>query len=177
MKRRGSGWAAVALLASLVAACGGDSTGPATGSLAVTVAGLPSGTAADVTVTGPAGYNRALVGSETLAGLAPGNYTVTAGPISAGAQLYAGDPVSQTVVVAEGSTPATAQVAYAVSTGNLAVTVTGLPAGAAAAVTVTGPGGFEQSLSASGTLTSVAPGSYTVTAEPVSAGGSQYSPT
>ena len=176
MTRRASGWVRTALVL-VISACGGDSTGPSSGSLAVTVTGLPGGASADVTVSGPGGFASALGGSATLSGLTPGNYSVTAEAVTAGSAVYAGSPASQTVTVAEGSTPAPALVTYAVTSGNLTVTISGLPGGTAAAVDVTGPGGFDQTLTASGSFSAIQPGSYTVTASPVSAGGSQYTPT
>jgi hypothetical protein len=48
--------------------------------------------------------------------------------------------------------------------GSLAITLTGLPQGANAGVTVTGPGGFSRTLATSLTLTSLMPGSYTINA-------------
>jgi hypothetical protein len=175
MTPRASGWVA-AVLGLVLAACGGESTGPSTGSLAVTVTGLPGGAQADVSVLGPGGFTRALTGTQTLTGLTPGPYTVSADLVTAGGDVYAGTPVSQSVIVPEGSTPAPAQVTYAVTTGSLTVTITGLPGGATASVQVTGPGGFDQTLTATTTLTGLAPGSYTVAASPVSASGSQYAP-
>src|SRR5436190_12437544 len=60
------------------------------------------------------------------------------------------------------------------TTGSLEVAVSGLPAGASADVTVTGPGSFTQHLTGSQTLTSLQPGSYTVSAPAVTAGGAGY---
>src|SRR3712207_3262623 len=91
-----------AFLLLLLAGCGGDSTGPSSGSLAVTVAGLPAGAAADVSIGGPGGYNQTVSASQTLTGLAPGSYTVSADPVTAGAVVYAGSPGSQTVTVSQG---------------------------------------------------------------------------
>ncbi|HUF36751.1 MAG TPA: hypothetical protein VMN37_12425 [Gemmatimonadales bacterium] len=167
-------WVGAALLL-LIMACGSDATGPATGGLAVTVSGLPSGAAADVTVTGPVGFTRTLGGSATLNGLTPGSYDIVADPVSAASAVYAGSPASQTITVAGGATPVPAQVTYAVTSGALAVTIAGLPAGTSAAVEVTGPSGFQAALTGSATLTGLVPGSYVVTASPVNA-GSQYSP-
>ena len=42
--------------------------------------------------------------------------------------------------------------------GSLLVTINGLPTGAQAGVTVTGPGGFSRTLAATGTLTQLAAG-------------------
>ncbi len=165
------------LLVLALAACGGDSTGPATGSLAVTITGLPGGNSADVRVTGPGGYSRSLAASTTLSGLAPGSYTVTADAVTSGTAVYVGNPPAQTVGVSEGGAPTAAQVTYSVSTSSLVVTISGLPQGTDAAVDVTGPGGYHESLTSSATLAELDAGSYTVTAAGVSAGGSQYTPT
>jgi hypothetical protein len=62
------------------------------------------------------------------------------------------------------------------SGGSLAVSVSGLPSDADAAVVVTGPSGYSHDVNATQTLTGLAAGSYTVSADPVSAGGQSYSP-
>ena len=158
-----------------LAACGGGSTGPTTGSLALAVSGLPSGVEGDVSVSGPSGFSREVGASETLSGLAPGSYTVAAAGVSVGAAVYAPSPSSQAVVVSGGD-PASAEVVYAVADGALAVTIAGLPSGTDAAVTVTGPGGFTRQVTATETLSGLAPGQYTLTALPVTDGSDQYSP-
>ena len=61
------------------------------------------------------------------------------------------------------------------STGNLYVTVTGLPAGSSANLLVSGPGGYSQVLTGTQTLTSLASGTYTVAASSVSVGLATYS--
>lgn len=175
MSRRGL-CAVAAWLVVLVAGCGGESTGPTSGSLAITVSGLPGGTQANVGVGGPGGYTRTIEGSATLNGLPPGTYVVTASPVTSGSAVYAGEPETQLVAVSEGSVAATAQVIYSVSTGSLSVTISGLPAGTAASVQVSGPDGYGQALTTSATLTGLAPGGYTVTAGSVSASGTQYDP-
>jgi hypothetical protein len=78
--------------------------------------------------------------------------------------------------VSEGDTPAAAAVAYATIVSGLTVTVDGLPSGAAADVTVTGPAGFSQTITATHTFNDLPTGTYTVTANSVSSGGSDYSP-
>src|SRR3990170_1325324 len=97
-------------------ACGGGSTGPSTGSLALSVSGLPSGSVADVSVSGPSGFHRQLEGSEILSGLVPGSYTVSAAGVSAGTAFYAASPPSQGVVITGGD-PVGAEVVYAVGNG------------------------------------------------------------
>jgi hypothetical protein len=159
----------------LLAACGGGSTGPTTGSLAVTVSGLPADTQADVSVSGPSGFARQVGESETLSGLTPGSYTVSAAGVSVGPAQYAPSPSSQAIVVGGGD-PANAEVVYAVADGALAITVGGLPSGTDAAVTISGPGGYSRQVTASETLTGLVSGQYTITALPVSDGAQQYSP-
>ena len=55
----------------------------------------------------------------------------------------------------------------AAQVGALVVSLNGLPTGAPASVTVTGPGGFTRTLSATTTLTAMAAGNYTVDAAEV----------
>jgi hypothetical protein len=61
-------------------------------------------------------------------------------------------------------------------TGELAVTVTGLPSGAPASVVVTGPNGYSQAVPHSTTLLNLAPGSYALAASTISAGDTSYVP-
>ena len=161
--------------ALLFAACGGGTTEPSAGSLALEVTGLPAGLDGEVAVAGPGGFNRTVERTETLSALAPGSYTVTATSVTAGNAQYMPAPATQPVTVNAGET-ATAGVAYSAAERSLAVTVAGLPAGVDAAVTVSGPGGYSRQVTASETLTGLAAGQYTVTAIPVSDGGDQYTP-
>jgi hypothetical protein len=61
-----------------------------------------------------------------------------------------------------------------VSSGNLHVTVTGLPAGSSASLLVSGPGGYTQAVTGTQTLSSLAPGTYTVVASNVNLGAATY---
>lgn len=60
-------------------------------------------------------------------------------------------------------------------TGALRLDIFGLPAGQAAAVQVAGPGGFARTLTQSQTITNLAPGSYTVSAQSVAGYAPQVS--
>ncbi len=146
-----------------------------TGSLQLTVSGLPGGVPASVNITGPGGFSQHFTGTQTLTALPPGTYTITAAAVSSGGTSYLPVPVTQTSPVNGGATTSAA-VVYATSTGGMNLTIGGLPAGVLANVTVTGPGGFSHSLTASQTLSSLVPGSYTVTAVAVLSGGTTYSP-
>ncbi len=150
---------------------------PATGALTVSrLADFPSGASASVTVTGPAGFSQIVTGTQAFTIVTPGVYTVTAAAVSAGGFSYAPATTTQTAtVIANGAT--TASVVYGATDGHLAVATNGLPAGAAASVTVTGPGGYAQAVStAAQTLTGLGPGSYTITAANVTTSGVTYVP-
>jgi hypothetical protein len=60
--------------------------------------------------------------------------------------------------------------------GAVTITISGLPEGGAGSVAITGPGGT-QGISASGTITGLAAGTYTVSAVDIVQGGSTYAPT
>ncbi|MBA3522234.1 MAG: hypothetical protein H0T90_07025 [Gemmatimonadales bacterium] len=165
-----------ALLLLLAVACSTETTGPSTGSLAVVVLGLPPSGSADVTIAGPDGFSQAVSGSQTLSGLTPGSYSVTASAVNVGSSSYAPAPPSQSVTVTRSEVAASANVLYGASGGNLTVTVSGLPSGAAAPVMVTGPGGYSQPIPATRTLSMLPVGTYTITAESVDAACSQYTP-
>ena len=165
-----------AALLCLVAACGGDPTDLDSGSLALDVSGLPAGTPAEIHVTGPDGFARDVTASGTLSNLASGDYVVTAAVVTSGSQAYSPTPASQTVAVSELAAPSGASVSYARASGSLTITVTGLPVGTAPAITVSGPGDYNRSVTASETLSALVPGEYTVTALPVSDGSAQYTP-
>ncbi|MBM4187030.1 MAG: hypothetical protein FJ206_06925 [Gemmatimonadetes bacterium] len=148
-----------------------------TGTLTVTVAGLPAGLAGAVTITGPGGYSHATPVTETITGLVPGGYTIGAGNVTSGGTTYFPSATSQAAVITASTVAVQRTVQYTVGVGSLAVTVTGLPGATAASLLVTGPNGFSQTLTGSQTLTSLALGSYTLTASPVTAGGISYQPT
>ena len=117
---------------------------PESGSLAITISGLPGALAASVTVRGPSpGLPIVLTAGRTLPGLNPGLYQVEAaavGPNTPPYGPYAATPARQEVRVESGQTTP-APVTYAATQGALTVAISGLPAPAAARVTVTGPQG------------------------------------
>ncbi len=149
---------------------------PVTGSLNVSIAGLPAGTSASVAIGGPSSYSQSLAGSQTLSSLVPGTYTVAAANVTVSGTVYAASVPSQAVMVTAGTT-ASASVIYAAvppSVGALAISVGGIPAGAPATVTVTGPGSYSRQISATQTLTGLVPGSYTIAAANVTVSGTVY---
>ena len=146
-----------------------------TGSLAVTVSGLPAGSAAAIVVKGPSGFSRTLSASETLTELAPGSYDITALQVTSGADRFGVSPATQTASVSARTTTHTTA-GYAILTGSLSVGVSGLPAGTLPNVTVTGPDGFSRTVSASSTLAGLSPGAYRIAADAVTSNGRTFAP-
>jgi len=81
-----------------------------TGTLQIQVTGLPAGTGANVTVTGPNGFNTTVTANASLQ-VAVGNYSITANTVLAGGMAYGAFPVQQTATVGGGSS-STVQVSY-----------------------------------------------------------------
>ncbi len=148
-----------------------------TARLAVNVTGLPNGVNASVTVTGPGGYANVLTSSTAIELLTPGAYTITAADVVSGGVTYRPAPTTQTVQLPASTTQVTANVVYSVGTGSLTVTIDGLGAGVNGAVQVTGPSGYTQQVTATQTLTPVPPGTYTITASPVTSNLTTHNPT
>ncbi|MFN7798530.1 hypothetical protein [Gemmatimonas sp.] len=146
-----------------------------TGALAVAVLGLPTGTNANVTVSGPNGFTRTLTATTTLGLLPPGVYTVTAAPVSAGAASYTPTPATQSVTVTATAVAAGATVSYALPGGSIAIAASGLPAGSTPVFTLSGPGG-PRTQNGAGTVSGLAPGSWTVSAATVSNAGTTFTP-
>jgi hypothetical protein len=139
------------------------------GSLEVTITGLPSGTNADVVVSGPSGFSQQLTTSSVLSNLTPSDYTLTAKVVTVGSDSYTPTPTNQTISIAAGSkTDVTVTYTKQSSTlGQLAILLKGLPTNMNAGVTVTGPNGFSETLTASKTFNDLPPGEYTLTASKV----------
>lgn len=183
-RSRGLAGMAAGITLAGVLACGGEPAGvnpppppppAAAGALQVAVSGLPAGTSALVNVTGPGGFLTSVPASRTIADLVAGQYTIEAAPLLIQGATWSPTPPTQVAAVAAGAT-ATASVGYAISTGSLSIALSGVPLGASAAVTVAGPGGFQASVTTATTLSGLAPGPYTVTADPITFEGDGYAP-
>jgi hypothetical protein len=145
------------------AACGDPADpDPPTGSLQLSIAGIPDTINAPVTLTGPGGFSVQVPRGQTFATLVPGTYTISASQVVTSIATFVPAFQSQTVVVgANGSSQAT--VIYSVTTGAISVVVTGVPAEVPWKVHIAGPGGFRDSTSVNRTLGNLVPGIYTVT--------------
>ncbi|MGH7526775.1 MAG: CARDB domain-containing protein [Gemmatimonadales bacterium] len=117
------------MVLSLTLGCGGSPTGPSglgNGRLTLAVAGVPAGSSASISVTGPGNYQQSVTASQTLSGLHGGTYTITAQPISANATDYNPSPPSQAVAVVSGIT-ASAAVSYtSAASGGLNLRIDGV---------------------------------------------------
>jgi len=105
-------------LLALFAACGGGSEVSVvitTGSLLVSVSGLPAGVDGNVAISGPGGFTLTIPATQTSTSLTPGTYTVTASEVLSGSAAYTPQPATQTVAVSAGAT-ANASVSYASAT-------------------------------------------------------------
>ena len=162
----------------LAFALGCDNTsGPRTGKLSLSVQGLPSGMAAQVTLSGPANFSRVLSGPEIVANLKPGDYKLTSVSVFNGSARYSPLPDTQTVTITKSDTPVEAMVTYLLTTGSLAVNVDGTPAGSSPTIRVTGPKGFNQTISGTTTLEGLDAGTYFIIAQELVADQQRYAPT
>ncbi len=81
---------------------GGGTPGPTTGSLALTITGLPNLLSGSVQVTGPGGFTRTAQASQTWSGLTPGSYTIAAAPVA----TYLPSAATQSATVTAGQSTA-----------------------------------------------------------------------
>ncbi|MEP6689844.1 MAG: hypothetical protein ABJD07_01740 [Gemmatimonadaceae bacterium] len=165
-----------ALAGVILSACK-DSSGPTSGTLTLTVSGLPSGVAGSVMVTGPSSYTKSVSSGESIAGLTPGSYTVAASSVTDASGTYGASPASQTVTIAASATPVPATVSYALITGGMTVTIAGVPTGSTGAVTLTGPGGYTHPITATETIVGLTPGAYSLNASPVTTSAGRWGAT
>ncbi|MEO7358884.1 MAG: hypothetical protein ABI120_01055, partial [Gemmatimonadaceae bacterium] len=102
---------------------------PNTGTLDVSVTGLPTGASGDVVVTGPDNYRRTFGNTLSINALTPGRYHVEARGVKLAAGSYAPSNAQQDIDVAAGSTAASVTVAYVLAPSMVDVAITGLPGG------------------------------------------------
>lgn len=169
------GTQSVIVSGSVPATAQGISYAVASASLSLTVLGLPQTAPANVSVSGPAGFNQTVGGTTKLELLEPGDYTVTANAVQWTGKTYRGAPGMQRVTLSASATPVLAAVEYGAGNGFLELTIVGLPAGTDAAVTVTGPNAFTRAFTFSSTLSYLEEGTYTISARDVGSNLTTYS--
>ncbi len=139
---------------------------PAPAAVDVTISGLPGNTPAVVSLTAPDGSFNAITADRRISPAAAGRWQMSAANVQSSGFTYAPSPATRDTTVSAGDT-LRVPVAYALSTGAIALAVTGLPQGATGFVTITGPGGFAEARTSTATMTDLAPGTYTVRADSV----------
>ena len=118
---------------------GGGSGGSSTSSLAISITGLPAGLNGIVVVSGPHGFERTVLTTQSLANLAPGTYAITASDVLSGSSVFAPQPVSQNIDVTAGAA-ATAQVVYSAA-GALRLALQQVVTGLSSPLFLTAPAG------------------------------------
>jgi hypothetical protein len=153
-------------------------TGPTTGTLEIaTVTSGPSQDPDGYLVSIDGGTNQPIGTSATvrLTNVTAAQHTVELLGLAANCGVTGDNPLGVAVEPGE-----TARVSFAVTcaatAGSLRVIIEGLPAGAAGAVTVTGPGNFSQVVTETRTLSPLTPQTYTVSAADVVSGSTTYTP-
>ncbi|MEO7361866.1 MAG: hypothetical protein ABI120_16160 [Gemmatimonadaceae bacterium] len=141
--------------------------------ISVAIAGVPGASAAAVTLTPPSGASIAVTASTRLPAALAGRWQMAAAVIKSGGYSWAPTPMSKDTSVASGDS-LTFNVQYSISTGAIAFLVTGLSNGVNGAINVTGPAGYQKSITATTTITDLAPGVYTVKSDSVQSGGITY---
>lgn len=147
-----------------------------TGALAITLAGLPDATPAPIVISGPDGYTRTVGEPTSIVGLKPGTYSIEARQVQVSSATYAATPGVQVVEVTATAAPSLAHVAYALASGSVEISISGLPTGANGSLVVSGPANYQSTVSSSSTLENLTPGLYTVTAANIMS-GSLFIPT
>ncbi|MEX2180272.1 MAG: hypothetical protein WD801_16275 [Gemmatimonadaceae bacterium] len=165
----------IPLLFGALAAVGCEPN-PTTGTIVLTIEGLPAGVPVAARVTGPDNYATVVPATGTLEGLIPGEYLVRVQSVTVGGDLYTSSVTQQMLNVAAGETESST-IPYALTSGSMDFTIAGLPAGAAANVIVRRADGFARLVPASGVQRGLGAGSYTIHADTtVTAVGDKFGP-
>ncbi len=146
--------------ALLLGSCDGGPTGPNVGTLAITVSGLPAGAAAAINVSNADGFSQLVTATTTLEAIPAGTYVVSLDIVDADGDLFVG-ALPEEVRVRRGRTVSFAAT-YALGSGAIAFTASGVPEGATAQATLTGPGGIARPALIPGTTRGLIPGSWTI---------------
>ncbi len=147
-----------------------------TGSVRVAATGLPTGAAPAAMLSGPNGYSRAISSATRIGGLVPGAYTVTPAPVTAQGHTWSSTTPPVTVQVVASPTPQDASLTWQLATGAIAVQLDGIPSGATATASISGPNAYARTVASGETVTNLAPGTYTVTASAIQSGADRFLP-
>ncbi len=145
------------------------------GAISVVVNGLPDGTNAAIALTSPNGETIQLTDDYSNAVALPGLWRLNASEVSANGFTWLPDKAFEQLELAAGA-QRTFNINYSVASGALTVQLQGLPENAPASVSVTGPQGFQRTVTRTETFTDLTPGSYTASAGNITHNGTKYAP-
>jgi hypothetical protein len=144
------------------------------GNFRFSVSGLPVGSRALVSLSGPSSHSTTLPnGTATTPDLLPREYTLSTPDLAAGGFTWRASGNAGRYSLAEGQT-VPVSLGYAAITGRVQVNLTGVPLGATPSLRIV-QGGVLHSFGSS-TSYELAPGSYTLQADPLSSGGFTFAP-
>lgn len=153
---------ALLLLGSLAAI--GCKDKPTTGSLVVSVEGLPTTAPAAVRVSGPSAFSQQVLATTTLENLPPGEYTVNVETVHFTNALYSSTTVSEKHTITAGHTESAA-VSYGLASGAVDISVSGLPAGVGPSLVLIGFKGLTKTVLAAGIVGELPPDTYELRAD------------
>jgi hypothetical protein len=155
----------------------------ASGSISITVTGLPNGVNPQLALVGGPNYgtffDSILTLSRTIKGLKPGQYSVLIGIVAQGMTTYAGPDLGTGVVVTASLTPANVQIAYAPASASMRIVVDTIQGSTTPNLLVNGPYGYSHAVTKLDTtvLTALPLGTYTITGSDVRSATDQWHPT
>jgi uncharacterized protein YjdB len=147
--------------------------------VSVTVAGLPTGTPANFTITGPSGYSQTVTtqtnGTATYTGPAAGTYTVTPANVTVGSLTYTPTLSGACNAAVVLGTPNSCTITYANSVPFISVSVT-VPTGSGVVPDIGTGGGSPSTITTTGTtlVTYATAATQTFTVNPVTVAGITY---
>lgn len=145
------------------------------GAFRFSVSGLPGGSRAPVSLSGPSSYSTVLGnGTTTTPDLLPGNYTLSTPDVALGGFTYRASGNAGSYSLGEGVT-VPVSLSYAPITGRVQVNVSGVPSGVSASLRIV-QAGLLHSFGSTSSF-ELAPGSYTLQADNLSYGGYTFAPT
>ena len=138
----------------------------ASGSLDLTIGGLPPESHANISLRRFDGFSRSVT-SSGVQHLPAGTYTLHAEATATSlGDVFGADQPTQSITLAPSLAPVAASVSYSQITGTLDLAVSGLPGGLPFdPVTVTGSDGFSRTTKTSETYHGLVPGTYTISSE------------
>ncbi|MDQ6829038.1 MAG: PQQ-dependent sugar dehydrogenase, partial [Gemmatimonadota bacterium] len=125
---------------ALLLACSDSPVASTSGSLDITVSGLPAGVSGAISVSGPNAFQRTVTATTTLASVAAGAYVLTASSVTNAGSTYDPAPATQSVPVNSSAT-ASASVTYALNTTTIALRLETVASGFSSPLYVTAPPG------------------------------------